>query len=119
MTGGQAPPYTETPDSDSRLAGVEMGLEDLGDPVAALLEVGPAGVVDAQVARFQHLADAAGDLLEMESRQRPSIGRDRSLASPDEHHVDEWVGGRSGGISQDHTAQSAQVLALEIAPHHR
>ena len=82
MTGGEYPPDpTGTRCGGSRLAGVEMGLEDLGDPVAAFLEVGPAGVVDAQVARLQHLADAAGDLLEVQSRQGPGIGRDRRLAA--------------------------------------
>ena len=35
----------------SRLAGVEVGLEHLGDPMAALFQVGPAGVVDRRCCR--------------------------------------------------------------------
>ena len=66
----------------SGLADVEIGLEDLGDPMPALLEVGPAGVVDGQVGRLEDLADPAGDLLQVQPGQGTGIGRDRASRPP-------------------------------------
>ena len=67
--------------SAQRFLDVEIGLEDLGDPVPALLEVGPAGVVDGQVLGLQHLADPAGDLLQVQPGQGAGVGRHRRVAA--------------------------------------
>src|SRR5262249_15398611 len=119
---GNGPPYVwinagaDPTGTRSRLAGVEVGLEDRGDSVAAFLRVGGAGVVDAGASGLEHLADPAGHLLEVEAGQGPGVGRELRVAAPDEDHVDVRVGGaRRRGVAQDHPAQPSQVLALEVA----
>ena len=65
----------------SRLAHVEIGFENLGDPMPAFLEMGPAGVVDGQVLRFQDLADPAGDLLQVQPGEGAGVGRHRAVSA--------------------------------------
>jgi len=68
--------------SRSGLTDVEIGFENLGDPMPAFFEVRPAGVVDGQVLRFQNLADPAGDLFQVQPGEGAGIGWNRAIATP-------------------------------------
>ena len=66
----------------SRLTDVEIGFENLGDPMPAFFEMSPAGVVDGQVLRLQDLGDPAGDFLQGASRARRGRRRAPSYFHP-------------------------------------
>src|SRR5208337_742690 len=82
--------------SRSGFVRVEVRLQDLLDPVANLLEVGPGGVIDVDVLLVDQLVDLLADLLEMYSRWRlrrmvemanggePPAGADSSVKIPSE-----------------------------------
>src|SRR4051812_47892438 len=68
----------------SGLPGLEAGVEDLGDPLTGLLQVGAGGVVQGEVVRVEGRARAVGDLLEVESGQAAGVGGEGAAAEGDE-----------------------------------
>ncbi len=100
----------------SRFAGVEVGLEDLGDPMATFFQMRAGGVVDGRVAALEHARHAAGDFLEVKACERPGVGRRPRVASSHEYDVAVEIAGGAGVTAQDHVAQPAQVFALEVSP---
>src|SRR5271166_3237546 len=99
----------------SRLAGIEVGLENLGDPMAALFQVGPAGVVNCRVAGLEHARDPARDLHKVQTRQSPRIRGWSGVSSSQEDDVAEEIAVRARVAAQDHVAQPAQIFALKVA----
>ena len=115
--GIRAASEANSTDSDrSRLADVEIGLEDLGDPVPALFEMGPARVVDRR--GWSSRGPCRSGRRSPSGAAGPAHGRrpGRRVSPPrDEDDVGEQVAGGVRAAAEDHAAQPAEVLALEVA----